>query len=159
MRAGQLIERGKNVWLIRVFIGRDEAGKRKYVSRTIHGTKKQAEAVLNEQLTKRNNDLPMTAARDSRPKPKASPLLKDHLSNWHEVAAKPAVREATSTSYKWIIDTYIVPDLGTIRLDKLEADYKHPEVLCEDDRTRLIATNCSIRTQRSIRGTQAGCEG
>lgn len=142
--AGQLIKRGEKVWLIRVFVGRDETGKRKYVSRTVHGTKKQAEAVLTEQLDKRNKDLPMTISRADRPRPKTSPLLKDHLSHWLEVEAKPSVREATSTSYKWIIDTYIEPEIGSIRLDKLEANYS----IIEKFYAGMLARGLSPRTVR-----------
>lgn len=38
--SGQIIPRGKDTWLVRVFIGRDENGKRKYHNKTIHGGKK-----------------------------------------------------------------------------------------------------------------------
>ena len=52
--AGQLIERGKNTWLVRVYLGRDADGKRQYLSKTIHGTKKQAQTWLNKTLTERD---------------------------------------------------------------------------------------------------------
>ncbi len=39
--AGKLIERGDKVWLVRVFAGK-VGGRRKYVSRTVHGTKREA---------------------------------------------------------------------------------------------------------------------
>jgi hypothetical protein len=41
---GQIIKRGKNTWLLRVFLGRDTAGKRKYSNETFHGPKKKAQA-------------------------------------------------------------------------------------------------------------------
>ena len=40
--AGQLVSRGKRTWLVRVFLGRDSEGKRRYHNKTIHGTKKEA---------------------------------------------------------------------------------------------------------------------
>jgi len=45
--AGSIIKRGKNKYLVRLYVGL-ENGKRKYHSKTIHGTKKDAERYLNE---------------------------------------------------------------------------------------------------------------
>ncbi len=53
--AGQIIARGKGVWLVRVFLGRDQlTGKRVYDNQTVHGTKKDAEAVRSKTLTARD---------------------------------------------------------------------------------------------------------
>jgi hypothetical protein len=39
--AGQLIQRGDRIWLVRVFRGRDpKTGKRRYLNHTINGNKK-----------------------------------------------------------------------------------------------------------------------
>ena len=43
--AGQIIKRGDKIWLVRIFLGRDENGKRRYTNKTIHGTKKNAENI------------------------------------------------------------------------------------------------------------------
>lgn len=45
--AGQLVEKSKNVWLVRVYMGTGAGGKRIYSNRTIHGTKKDAQTYLN----------------------------------------------------------------------------------------------------------------
>ena len=43
-RTGQIVARGDNKFLVRVFIGRDEAtGKRSYYNKTVRGTKKDAQ--------------------------------------------------------------------------------------------------------------------
>jgi integrase len=53
---GQLIERGDNVWLIRVFIGRNpQTGKREYYNETFYGGKKKAGEALLDALQKRKN--------------------------------------------------------------------------------------------------------
>ncbi|MBS1827754.1 MAG: site-specific integrase [Acidobacteria bacterium] len=62
--AGQIIPRGRNVWLVRVFMGRDGTGKRIYESKTIHGNKNDAQAYLNEAL--RSRDLAGTEAASQR---------------------------------------------------------------------------------------------
>src|ERR1035437_6660366 len=46
---GHLEARGKDAWRAKIFLGRDDAtGRQRYLTRTIHGTKRQAEAVLNQ---------------------------------------------------------------------------------------------------------------
>ena len=53
--AGQIIARGKGVWLVRVYLGTDPAtGKREYHNKTIHGNKKAAEADLTDTLHDRD---------------------------------------------------------------------------------------------------------
>jgi integrase len=53
--AGQIIARGKGVWLVRVYLGCDPlTGKRVYDNQTVHGTKKDAEGVQSKTLTARD---------------------------------------------------------------------------------------------------------
>ena len=40
---GQLIQRGPDRWLVRVFAGRDTNGKRRYVNEPVKGTRTDAE--------------------------------------------------------------------------------------------------------------------
>lgn len=51
---GQIIKRGERTWLVRVYLGRDAAGRRIYENKTIHGTKRDAEAWLAEALRRRD---------------------------------------------------------------------------------------------------------
>lgn len=46
--AGQIVARGEETWLVRVSTGRSPEGKRQYINRTIHGTKKEAQNWLNK---------------------------------------------------------------------------------------------------------------
>lgn len=50
----QIVNRGKNKWLVRVFLGEDRDGKRKFLNKTIHGTKRDAEAWAAEQERRRD---------------------------------------------------------------------------------------------------------
>ncbi len=43
---GNLQQRGPSSWRIRVFVGRDEAGKKRYLERTVRGTKREAQRVM-----------------------------------------------------------------------------------------------------------------
>src|SRR5262245_3756431 len=52
--AGQIIPRGKSTWLVRIFLGVDQRGKRIYKNHTVHGTKKDAETWRTGALRERD---------------------------------------------------------------------------------------------------------
>lgn len=108
--AGQLIERGKGRWLVRIFLGRDEEGKRRYHNKTIHGRKKDAQAYLTRELRKKDIGQFSEPSRD---------FLGPFLRGWLETAVKPRVRETTFKSYQQQIRVHILPRLGNVRLSNL----------------------------------------
>jgi integrase len=50
----QIISRGKNRWLVRVYLGLDEKGRTRTLNKTIHGTKRDAERWAAEQEKQRD---------------------------------------------------------------------------------------------------------
>jgi integrase len=110
--AGQLIERGDRVWLVRIFKGRDADGKRKYLNRTVHGSKKDAQRVLNKLLHQKDTGILVEPSKQT---------LAEYLNRWLEVAAKPRLRQSTHTDHKYRVDRYILPTLGGTRLSHLTA--------------------------------------
>lgn len=48
--AGQIIKRGERKWVVRIFMGRDEQGKRNYLNKTIKANKKDAQEYLTRTL-------------------------------------------------------------------------------------------------------------
>lgn len=105
--AGQIIKRGEKTWIVRIFQGRDENGKRRYVNKTIHGTKKSAEKYLTAKL--RDKDLGINIEP-------ASESLDKYLEKWLENVVRSRVREATYDDYKYLLDRYVSPTLGAIKL-------------------------------------------
>lgn len=101
--AGQLIQRGERTWLIRVYLGRDEGGRRKYLNRTVHGSKKDAQRVLTALLRERDMGILVEPSRQT---------LNAYLDRWLETAAKPRVSARTLENYAWILDKYVRPALG-----------------------------------------------
>lgn len=108
--AGQIISRGKRTWLVRIYLGRDENGKRKYLNKTIHGTKKEAQAWLSATL--RDRDLGVAV----RP---AQQTLNEYLDRWLESAAKARVRPKTFAGYQDVLRRYVRPELGGRPLSKI----------------------------------------
>jgi integrase len=109
--AGQIIRRGDRKWLVRIFLGTDPATrKRRYHNHTVHGTKKNAERYRTAAL--RGLDLG-TFVEPTRLS------LGAYLDRWLEEAAKPRVRARTYDDYKWLLDKYVRPALGELRIDRI----------------------------------------
>lgn len=110
--AGQIIKRGDNVWLVRLFLGRTASGTRQYQNHTIHGVKKNAQKWLNDALTKKDLGIPTFQTKLS---------LGEYLRTWLNTVAKPRVAEHTFESYEWLLDR-VIGELGKTRLSQLSAE-------------------------------------
>ncbi|MDW7730691.1 MAG: tyrosine-type recombinase/integrase [Bacillota bacterium] len=108
--AGHICSRGKNTWLVRVYMGTDAEGKRKNHNKTIHGTKKEAQAYLNKVLREKDTGSFVDPSKE---------FIKDFMDNWLENVAKPRIRAKTYRSYEQLVRLYIKPSLGDIKLSQL----------------------------------------
>jgi integrase len=109
--AGQIIKKGENRYLVRVFEGRDSEGNRKYFSKQIRGTKRDAQKYLNALLRE------MDLGTFVRPVPVT---FGEYLNKWLESAARPRVSRRTADGYAGLLDRYIRGPLGNKQLDKLQ---------------------------------------
>jgi integrase len=105
--AGQIIPRGEDTWLVRIFMGRDGNGKRQYLNKTIRGKKKDAQDYLSKTLTA------ISTGTFIEPSPMS---VKDYLDKWLKGAAQPRLRANTYREYEGLLDRYIIPVLGDKRL-------------------------------------------
>lgn len=111
--AGQIIKRGTDTWLVRVFLGRDPAtGKRRYLNETVKGTKKEAQQRLTRILREQDTGTFVEPSKLT---------VNDYLDQWLETAARPRLRANTYTGYEKMLRVYVRPTLGGYRLDKLTA--------------------------------------
>ena len=109
--AGQINKRSENTWLVRIFLGRDATGKRKYFNKTIHGTKKDAQKYLTAKT--REKDLGVFIEP-------ASMALNEYLDKWLLESAKPRLREATFENYRYLTSLYIRERLGSRKLSDIK---------------------------------------
>jgi len=108
--AGQIIKRGDKIWLVRIYMGCDANGKRRYLNKTIKGTKKDADTYLSKTVT----------AISTGTFVEPSPLtVKDYLDKWLQTAARPRVAERTFDSYSELISRYVTEDSGSRKLSDL----------------------------------------
>ncbi len=109
---GQIIKRGENTWYIRIFLGRDANGKRKYFNKTIHGTKKEAQKYLTAKT--REKDLGVFVEPALMP-------LNEFLNRWLEEIAVNKLRARTFENYESLLNCHVRKILGAKRLSDIQA--------------------------------------
>src|SRR5260221_3110335 len=105
--AGQIIKRGDKTWLVRFFMGRDGAGKRRYANKTIRGNKKDAENYLVATLTSIGTGTFVEPVKLT---------IDEYLDKWLATAARVRVRERTFDDYSEKLKRYVRPVIGKLRL-------------------------------------------
>lgn len=107
---GQISKRG-DAWHLTVFEGRDDKGKKKRFTQTVHGTKKHAEAILNELVAAKNRGESLKSLHS------VDKLFNDWLKHL-EIAGR--VRARTLHGYSMGVERYLRPALGTKTLANLK---------------------------------------
>jgi len=109
-RAGQIVSRGDNKWLIRVYLGADPAtGKRDYYNKTFHGTKKEADKWLSKALTRHAHGEPLEESAQS---------FGTWLDEWLKIKSR-SIKPRTKEIYGDIVERILKPDLGKRALVKI----------------------------------------
>lgn len=99
-------------WELRVFLGRDpETGKRQYLNKTFKGTKREAQSALAA----------MVAEVDRGGVVRAKGSVAELLERWFEHAT-PDFSPKNVRETRGVLDRYLIPDLGDVKLAKLRAD-------------------------------------
>lgn len=108
--AGQIIKRGENTWLVRIFLGRDCKGKRSYHNKTINGTKKDAQRYAREKERARDIGLPLEPI---------TVTVNDYLDRWLKFCEQH-VRDNSHYWYSQLMECYVRPTLGAHQLTRLQ---------------------------------------
>src|SRR5688572_22136549 len=109
----EIVSRGKNKWLVRVFLGRVD-GRTRYHNKVVHGTKKAAQQYARETETKRDlGTLNKPTSEDV--------TLNKFLDRWLEEFKRGSVRERTFIGYEFVLNHYVRPYVGDDRLSELTA--------------------------------------
>jgi integrase len=107
---GHLEQRGKNVWRAKVYLGRDAEGRQRYVTRTVHGTKRLAEDALHELLSEAGRgDQVVTDG-----------TLADLVQKWRPIA-ELNLSPTTRREYERLLDKRILPRFGKTKVRAIRA--------------------------------------
>lgn len=137
---GTMRKRRRDVWEITVSVGRDEIGIRRRRSRTVHGTRAEAQKRLRkwvdevEQSRRRGRDI----------------LVGEWLRTWHREGVAPHLRIKTRERYADIIEQNLIPHLGEIPLRDLSPRH------IEDAYRNLLADGYNPKTIRLINCVMSG---
>ena len=104
---GHIRELGKNHWEIFVDLRRGPDRKRKQTSKTIHGKRSEADAMLRKMLSEVDAGL----SHDS-----STSTVGQFLRRWLDDVAKVSVTPATFEKYEEAVDKHLTPALGHIKL-------------------------------------------
>ncbi len=107
---GHLEDRGKNVWRAKVYVGRRADGRRVYVTRTIHGTKRFAEGKLAELLMEVGRTDEVTT--DGK--------LADLVQQWRPIA-EVNLSPTTLHEYDRLLEKRILPRFGQTKVRSIRA--------------------------------------
>jgi integrase len=129
---GHLQHRGGESWRIKVYVGRSGDGRKRYVERTVRGTKREAERELSRLVVE---------VDEGRHAAAAPMTYGDLLDRWLTVKAQ-SVEPKTLESYEWIARKYLRPSLGDRKLASLRA------IDLDDLYAELHASGLSPRTVR-----------
>jgi integrase len=110
-RIGQIKQRGEKTFLVRVFLGHSDNGKRHYFNRTVRGTKKDADKVLMEIIRRRDAGEPLEDAKH---------IFSAYAEEWLQAKAA-SVRSNTVENYRYLLTRYVFPKLGNRKLNGVES--------------------------------------
>jgi len=108
---GHLQKRGNEGWRIKVYVGRSGDGRKRYVERTVRGTRREAERELARLVVE------VDEGRHAAAAPMAYGEL---LDRWLTVKAQ-SVEPKTLESYEWVARKYLRPALADRKLASLRA--------------------------------------
>jgi integrase len=133
--AGHVTKRGDKSWRLHAYIGRDDKGRRRYATRTVHGTKREADLALAAFVTEVSRDRTALAA--------AEPMtVSQVLRSWLEAKA-PTLSPATVDRYR-IAFKQVDPVLGSMKVARL----RPPDI--EDLYSAMLAKGQSGASIRKV---------
>jgi integrase len=110
-REGSIEQRGERRHRIRWYVGEDPiTRRRRYGSKTIRGTRRDAERALREAQWKKDRGILVSPSRET---------LGRYLDRWLLIAPNHRRRMSTVSGYGRVFDLYVRPQLGSRRLDAL----------------------------------------
>jgi integrase len=109
--AGQIIQRGDRTWLVRVYLGRDHNGKKKYHNKTVKGAKREAEKYRNKVLAEHQAGSFVEPTKIS---------VGAYLERWLNNSARLRVAERTFLDYTSHVTRYLSPVIGHRKLAQLQ---------------------------------------
>jgi integrase len=108
---GQVIRRGENTFLVRIYLGTSDTGKRDYYNRTVRGSKKDADKVMMELVRRRDAGEPLEESKQT---------FAAYAEDWLQQRAS-SLNPDTIQSYRRMLKQHAFPKLGNRRISGIDA--------------------------------------
>jgi hypothetical protein len=131
---GQIIDRGNNSWLVKIFRGRGADGKRQYANYTVKGKRTDAQKFLTAKLHGKDSGVFVHTNKQN---------LNAFLDDWEKLVMV-RVEEQTYDSYARLLRKHIRPAVGHLRLINI----KTPDI--QEVYTNMTSKGLSARTVRYV---------
>ena len=110
---GQIIPKGKDKWLVKIFRGRDGNGKKQYFSKMVEGSKTKAQKFLTGKLREQDLGFFVEGARQ---------LFNEHLDEWLGLI-QSRVSQQTHESYEVLLRCHVRPSIGELRIADIRQNH------------------------------------
>ena len=149
--AGQIIKRGDYTWLVRIALGRDPQGKRRYHNHTVKGSKRDAEQYRTRKLRELDTGTFVEATHQT---------VTEFITQYLKTAVASRVRERTLADYETLAARYLLPTLGQRRLAQL-APEEQPALAekIQTEKLSAVETEREVRRRKKRRDTGQGTRG
>src|SRR5580693_3400952 len=104
---GHLEPRGSGTWRAKVFLGQDANGRQRYLTRTVHGTRREADAQLRQLI------LEAGLAHET-----SHATFDDLAAKWLELASE-TLSPSTLREYRRLLVKIILPRFGSVKVRAL----------------------------------------
>ena len=101
---GHLEPRGSGTWRAKVFLGQDSNGRQRYLTRTVHGTKREADAQLRQLI------LEAGLAHET-----SQATMDDLAAKWLDLAAE-SLSPSTLREYRRLLEKIVLPQFGSVKI-------------------------------------------
>lgn len=101
---GHLEARGSGTWRAKVFLGQDANGRQRYLTRTVHGTKREADGQLRQLI------LEAGLAHET-----SHATMDDLAAKWLDLVSE-ALSPSTLREYRRLLDKIILPQFGSVKV-------------------------------------------
>jgi integrase len=137
---GSIRKRSKGTWQMRYDAPPDGTGKRRYVSETVHGNKKDAERILRERLATIENGGYVPCDKET---------VAAFLDRWLKTYAASNTTLRTQEGYRGNIERYINPSIGGIPLQNLTG--RHIQGMYAEMLERGLSARTTLHVHRVLR--------
>ncbi len=140
---GHLQQRSRDTWRLKVCVGRSADGRKRYVERTVHGSRREAERELARLVVE---------VDEGRHVASAPMTISELLDRWLDLKAM-TVEANTANGYRWIAERYVRPAFGDRKVASirtLELDHRYQQLRSSGGRDGRPLSGRTVRLCHTV---------